>query len=67
MVNNVKRLFVKKLKISYSSNYPIMLEFCQLVVNIVVKEYHKWYFEVSQLAKVMKTQKSLIANFGVKS
>ena len=34
----MKRLFVKKLKISYSSDHPILIKFRQLVVNIVIKE-----------------------------
>ena len=36
----MKRLFVKKLKILYSSDHPILIEFrySQLVVNIVIKE-----------------------------
>ena len=28
----------KKLKILYSSDHPILIKFCQLVVNIVIKE-----------------------------
>ena len=35
---HVKRLFVKKLKILYSSDHPILIKFRQLVVNIVIKE-----------------------------
>ena len=31
-------LFVKKLKILYSSDHPILIKFRQLVVNIVIKE-----------------------------
>ena len=31
-------LFVKKLKILYSSDHPILIKFHQLVVNIVIKE-----------------------------
>ena len=34
----LKRLFVKKLKILYSSDQLISIKFCQLVVNIAVKE-----------------------------
>ena len=34
----MKRLFVKKLRILYSSDHPILIKFCQLVVNIVIKE-----------------------------
>ena len=30
--------FVKKLKILYSSDHPILIKFRQLVVNIVIKE-----------------------------
>ena len=37
-VYHVKRLFVKKLKILYSSDHPILIKFRQLVVNIVIKE-----------------------------
>ena len=37
-VYHVKRLFVKKLKIMYSSDHPILIKFRQLVVNIVIKE-----------------------------
>ena len=33
-----ERLFVKKLKILYSSDHPILIKFRQLVVNIVIKE-----------------------------
>ena len=39
-VEHVKRLFVKKLKILYSSDHPILIKFHQLVVNIVIKELH---------------------------
>ena len=35
---HLKRLFVKKLKILYSSDHPILIKFRQLVVNIVIKE-----------------------------
>ena len=35
---SLKRLFVKKLKILYSSDHPILIKFRQLVVNIVIKE-----------------------------
>ena len=31
-------LFVKKLKILYSSDHPILIKLRQLVVNIVIKE-----------------------------
>ena len=34
----MKRLFVKKLKILYSSDHPILIKFRQLMVNIVIKE-----------------------------
>ena len=34
----MKRLLVKKLKVLYSSDHPILIKFCQLVVNIVIKE-----------------------------
>ena len=34
----MKRLFVKKLKILYSLDHPILIKFRQLVVNIVIKE-----------------------------
>ena len=34
----LKRLFVRKLKILYSSDHPILIKFRQLVVNIVIKE-----------------------------
>ena len=34
----MKRLFVRKLKILYSSDRPILIKFRQLVVNIVIKE-----------------------------
>ena len=37
-VQHVKRLFVKKLKILYSLDHPILIKFRQLVVNIVIKE-----------------------------
>ena len=37
-VLHVKRLFVRKFKILYSSDLPILIKFCQLVVNIVIKE-----------------------------
>ena len=37
-VYHLKRLFVKKLKILYSSDHPILIKFRQLVVNIVIKE-----------------------------
>ena len=30
--------FLKKLKILYSSDHPILIKFCQLVVNILIKE-----------------------------
>ena len=34
----MKRLFVIKLEILYSSDHPILIKFRQLVVNIVIKE-----------------------------
>ena len=34
----MKQLFVKKLKILFSSDHPILIKFRQLVENIVVKE-----------------------------
>ena len=37
-VKHVKRLFVKKLKILYSSDHPILIKFRQLVENIIIKE-----------------------------
>ena len=37
----MKRLFVKKFKILYSSDRPILIKFRQLVVNIVIKELQK--------------------------
>ena len=37
-VKHLKRLFVKKLEILYSSDHPILIKFRQLVVNIVIKE-----------------------------
>ena len=37
----MKRLFVKKLEILYSSDHPILIKFRQLVVNIVIKELQK--------------------------
>ena len=37
-VEHVKRLFVKKLKILYSSDHPILIKFHHLVANIVIKE-----------------------------
>ena len=37
-VQHLKRLFVKKLKILYSSDQPILIKCRQLVVNIIIKE-----------------------------
>ena len=37
-VLHLKRFFVKKLKLLYSSDHPILIKFRQLVVNIVIKE-----------------------------
>ena len=34
----MKRLFLKKLKILYSSDHPILIKFRQLVVNMVINE-----------------------------
>ena len=34
----MKRVFVKKLKILCSSDHPILIKSCQLVVNIVIKD-----------------------------
>ena len=34
----MKRLFVKKLKILYNLDHPILIKFRQLVVNTVIKE-----------------------------
>ena len=34
----MKQLFVKKLKILYSLDHPILIKFRQFVVNIVIKE-----------------------------
>ena len=38
MFNMWNGFFVKKLKILYSSDHPILIKFRQLVVNIVIKE-----------------------------
>ena len=38
MFNIWTGFFVKKLKILYSSDHPILIKFRQLVVNIVIKE-----------------------------
>ena len=35
---HVTRLFVKKLKILYSSDHQILIKFRQFVVNMVIKE-----------------------------
>ena len=58
-------VYVLSLKIMYSSDHPILLEFRQLVVNIVVK---KMVFETSAISKSnhKKTWRSLIAIFSVK-
>ena len=37
-------LFVKKLKILYSSDHPILIKFRQLVVNIVIMELKMVFF-----------------------
>ena len=37
-VKHVKRLFVKKLKNLHCLDHLILIKFCQLVVNIVIKE-----------------------------
>ena len=37
-VKHMKWLFIKELKILYSSDHPILIKFLQLVVNIVIKE-----------------------------
>ena len=34
----MKRIFVRKLKIVYSLDHPILIKFRQLVVNMVIKE-----------------------------
>ena len=34
----MKRLFVKKLKVLHSLDHPILIKFCQFVVNIVINE-----------------------------
>ena len=39
----MKRLFVKKLKILFSSDHPILIKFCHLVVNIGIKELQMVY------------------------
>ena len=39
----MKRLFVIKLKILYSSDHPILIKFRQLVVNIGIKELQMVY------------------------
>ena len=39
----MKRRFVKKLKILYSSDHPILIKFRQLLVNIGVKELQMVY------------------------
>ena len=39
----MKRLFVKKLKILYSSDHSILIKFRQLVVNIGIKELQMVY------------------------
>ena len=62
----MKRLFVKKLKILYSSDHPFLSKFRQLVVNIVIKEL-KMVFWLLQLSIAMETWKRLNAKLSVKS
>ena len=52
----MKQLFVKKLKILYNSDHPILIRFSQLVVNIVIKELHMVFltFTVSNSNGIMK-------------
>ena len=38
MVNMWSSFLLKQLKISYSSDHPILIKFRQLTVNIVIKE-----------------------------
>ena len=40
MFNMWNVFFVKKLKIMYSSDHPILIKFRRLVVNVVIKELH---------------------------
>ena len=56
--------FCKKLKIMYSSDHPILIKFRQLVVNIVIKELHMIFL---QLSIPIETWKSLNAKLSVKS
>ena len=61
-----KQLFVKDLKILYSSDHLILIKFHQLVVNIIIRNY-KWYFWLLQLSIAMETWKSWNAKLSVKS
>ena len=45
MFNMWNGFFVKKLKILYISEPPILIKFRQLVVNIVVKELQMVFFD----------------------
>ena len=58
----MKRLFVKKLKILYSSDHLILIKFPQLVVNIVIKEFQMVFLTstVINSNRNMKEKKKLM-------
>ena len=58
--------FVKKLKILYSSDHPILIKLRQLVVNIVIKEL-QMVFLTSTVINSNGNMKSLKAKLSVKS
>ena len=62
----MKWLFVKKLKIVYSSDHPILIKFCQLVVNIVIQEL-QMAFLTSKVINSNGNMKELEAKLSVKS
>ena len=58
--------FVKKLKILYSSDQPILIKFRQFVVSIVIKELQMVLW-LLQLSTAMEALNTLNAKLSVKS
>ena len=52
----MKRLFVKKLKILYILDHPILIKFRQLVVNIVNKELQMVFLTSTVINSIENTK-----------
>ena len=47
LINMVKRIFVEKIQILYSSDHSNLFEFRQVVINIIIKELLMVFWTVS--------------------